>query len=232
MTPYRLAPSGDTSVLFLLKTTGSTIYDGSTYHSTITLSGGTAPAVSSTTAKWGSQSVKLDCTGGVTSYLTAPNAALSALSSTAAITIEFWGYIATAAAGSCSMGGLHGTTYVELGHAGSSRWLYGNTPNSGDQYNGFNHGSQAWPSATWKHFAMVRPAGSATTPRLYFDGAYKGAWDSAWNPDASMQAAVGASRNVSTNLGVQYIQDFRIKLGEEYTGTGSYTIPTATFPEY
>jgi Concanavalin A-like lectin/glucanases superfamily len=230
----------DPNLLFLMKNDGTNIYDGSPYHSTITLSTTTYPVVSNTTAKWGTHSTKLDWDGVNLCYFTAPNAGLLAMSQTEGITIESWVYIGTPQSYYTGLFGIDGTAeFIELGFQGTDRYLYGDTATSDVSFRTYpfyhNPGTgEAFPPSGWKHFAVVRPQGASTTPRVYFDGSYVGVFSDTWTPENGVQnyARIGMPRGSATDYGIAYLEDFRIMKGELYTGTGTYTIPTATFQEY
>jgi hypothetical protein len=233
---------GDPNLLFLMKNTGSggVIYDGSPYHSTITLSAG-PPVVSSTVSKWGTHSTKLDWNGTNYCCFTAPNAGLNAMSQTEGLTIEAWIYGGTNSIYTSMLFGLDGTSqYIEIGNQGGTWYIVGDTQSVDIpfQTDTFYHNpgtGEVFSNSAWRHIAVVRPAGTATYPRVYFNGNYIGAFDVPWTPENGVQnyARIGQPRGgASSDYGIFYIEDFRIMKGEVYTGTGTYTIPTATFPEY
>lgn len=215
------------NVVFLLDTSGSSVADKSGYASTVTDSAN-APTISTAQSKWSGRSALFS---GVNCSSTAPNAGLLNPGTSTAYTVEAWVYVTSASAFNSGMFGIaHPTAYVECGHSGASRWLYANTVEFGDQFNGFS-GSVAIPSSTWTHVAVVREAGSSKTPRVYIAGNYAGAFNAPHSLGTGQHSAgAGWWRDVSNSVGTFYMEDLRITLNvERYTGTGSYTVPIAAF---
>lgn len=204
---------------------GSTTFTDSTGISTFAVDAGT-PTISTTTSKFGGASFRGTLATAATQISTSNKAVFAP--GTGPFTIECWVY-STSQSGYQAWFSTRSTTgYAQaifFGLVGSQVTLF----TSG----ALILSSMNLPTNTWTHVALSKPGGAGTTVYLYVGGAFAGQTGAVALDFSEQACSIGGTEYGGPGAYPfnGYIDELRMLKGVgAYTGTGSITVPTTTFP--